>query len=178
VHNVDPKQLSALLRTGLASSEPVTEVSLPEGGLLRFRKDVSSSVSAQIEAVSTAGVSSVLLRVFRPSTFRPATYPTAAPFLADRAVTVTESPDGLVLAWEQVPDLDEALAYLVEGSLGEGWTEEPKPGLQDFARFIGMRTRTFRRGGRQRVFSVMTWPLATVCCIEGTENRAPAGTAR
>jgi len=178
VHEVDPKQLSALLRTGLASSEPVTEVSLPEGGLLRFRKDVSSSVSAQIEAVSTAGVSSVLLRVFRPSTSRPPTYPTAAPFLADRAVTVTESPDGLVLAWEQVPDLDEALAYLVEGSLGEGWTEEPKPGLQDFARFIGMRTRTFRRGGRQRVFSVMTWPLATVCCIEGTENRAPAGTAR
>jgi hypothetical protein len=178
VPKVDPKQLSALLRTGPASSDAVTEVAVPEGGLLRYRKDATASISAQIEAVSSDGLSSVLLRAFRPSTSRPPEYPTAAPFLANRAVTVTESSDGLVLAWEEVPDLDGALAQLVDGSLAEGWTEDSKPGLQDFARFMGMQARTLRRGGRQRVFSVMTRPLATLTCIEGSESPAPVGTAR
>ncbi len=175
---VDPKQLSALLRSGLASNEPITEVPLAGGGLLRYRKGVSPAVSAQIEAVAADGVSSVLLRVFRASASRPAGYPAAAPHLGDCDVIVTELPDGLALVWEQVADLDAALAGLVESSLRDGWVEDPKRGLQDFARFMGMQARTLRRGGRQRVLSVMTRPVRTLSCFEGSETPAPAGMPR
>ncbi len=173
-----PKEISALLRTGLASSEPVTEVPLAEGGVLRYRKDVTSSISGQIEAVPGDGVPSVLLRRFRASASRPPEYPTAAPFLADCIVTVTETPDHVVLAWEQVPQLDAALASLVEDSLRDGWVEEPKPGSQGFSQFMGMQMRTFQRGVRQRVFSAMTWPAPILSCVEGRKTPTPVEAPR
>ena len=175
---IDPKQLSALLRTGMASNQAVTEVRLADGGLLRYRKDVSSSVAAQIEAVPAQGAPSVLVRVFRASTSRPPQYPAAAPFLADSPVTVSESDDGFVLAWEQVAEPDRALANLVDSSVRDGWIEDPKPAFQNFARSIGMQGRTLRRGGRQRVISAMTLPVRTVSCVEGSETPAQAGTPR
>ncbi len=169
---VDARQLAALLRSGTASHQPVTEVALPDGGVLRYRKDATSSVTAQIEAVPVTGAPSVLLRVFRPSASPPAEYPTAAPFLADSPVTVSESPNGLTLVWEHLADLERALADLVEQSARDGWVEDPKPAFQDFARFMGMEARTLRRASRQRVLSVTTWPTRTLSCIEGRETPA------
>ncbi len=52
---VDARQLAALLRSATASNQPVTEVALPDGGVLRYRRDATSSVSAQIEAVPVTG---------------------------------------------------------------------------------------------------------------------------
>ena len=61
----DTKHLSARLRRGTASHQPVAEAPLPEGGVPRYRKDVGSSAGGQIEAVRADGAPSVLVRVFR-----------------------------------------------------------------------------------------------------------------
>jgi hypothetical protein len=66
---------------------------------------------------------SEIVSEFAAAPERPITYPAALPFIADRAVVTTESPDGSMSTgarW-QCTDTDALVERVISASIGDGW---------------------------------------------------------
>ena len=75
------------------------------------------------------GAGSEIITEFAPAPARPASYPPALPFIANRSVWTTESPAGTGLQGARWPtvDVDTLRAAIVEASIADGWSVIPHP---------------------------------------------------
>jgi hypothetical protein len=73
--------------------------------------------------------SSELITEFAPAPTRPLTYPAGLPFVENRHVWTTESPDGSVSPGARWPcqDPDAVIAAVIEASRSDGWSVTPAP---------------------------------------------------
>jgi hypothetical protein len=79
--------------------------------------------------------SSELITEFAPAPTRPLTYPAGLPFVKNRHVWTTESPDGSVSPGARWPcqDPDAVIAAVIDASRSDGWLVIPAPPTESSA---------------------------------------------
>ncbi len=97
---------------------------------------------------------SEIITEFAPAPERPVSYPAALPFIPDRGVWTTDSPDGTTPIGARWPcaDPDALLAAVVDASVADGWAAIPLPPR---AQLLGEPDVVLQRGSMWREIQIV-----------------------
>ncbi|HSK17832.1 MAG TPA: hypothetical protein VK912_01730 [Longimicrobiales bacterium] len=100
------------------------------------------------------GESSEVITEFAASPTRPVSYPPTLPFIPNRTVWTTESPNGRNLEGARWPaaDAEEVLSNVVEASIAQGWVVIPRPSS---AKLLGTPDVVLQSGNYYRELQVV-----------------------